>query len=83
MQRIRAYIINKCFCYFNDEQEKELNNIFLLLRVLDGHCCHNVTDGGIEGLGVSVDAGLGKCKSLHTLNIYGTKITTKGVQMAL
>ena len=48
-----------------------------------------VTDDGIKGLCVSVDdfgkenAGLGQCKSLHTLDIFGTKVTTKGVEMAL
>ena len=29
------------------------------------------------------NAGLGQCKSLHTLDIYGNKVTTKGVEMAL
>ena len=48
-----------------------------------------MTDDGIKGLCVSVDdfgkenAGLGQCKSLHTLDIFGTKVTTKGVEMAL
>ena len=48
-----------------------------------------MTDDGIKGLCVSVDdlgkenAGLGQCKSIHTLDIYGTKVTIKGVQLAL
>ena len=58
-----------------------------LLRVLEARRCP-VTDVGIKGLCVSVDdgevnAGLGQCKSLHTLDIFGTKVTTKGVEMAL
>ena len=30
-----------------------------------------------------VDKGLGRCKSIETLKIDGTKVTTKGIQMAL
>ena len=48
-----------------------------------------VTDVGIKGLCVSIDdfgkenVGLGQCKSLQTLDIFGTKVTIKGVQLAL
>ena len=55
---------------------------------MEAQGCPNVTDVGMKGLCGSVDdgkanAGLGQCKSLHTLDIYGTKVTTKGVEMAL
>ena len=48
-----------------------------------------MTDVGIKGLCVSIDdfgkenVGLGQCKSLHTLDISGTEVTIRGVQLAL
>ena len=51
--------------------------------------CEKITDAGIQGLCVSVnhlgeeDQRLGQCKSIETLFIGGTRITKKGVQIAL
>ena len=48
-----------------------------------------VTDDGIKGLCVSVDdfgkanTGLGQCKSIQTLDVFGINITNKGVQMII
>ena len=64
-------------------------NIFHLSRVLEARHCQAVTDDGIKGLCVSVDdfgranAGRGQCKSIYTLDIFGTNVTNKGIQMAL
>ena len=52
------------------------------------NCC--LTDVGIKGLcSIGVDGfgnakdRLGQCKSIHTLNVLGTQVTKKGIQMAL
>ena len=55
---------------------------------MEAQGCPNVTDVGMKGLCVSVDdgkanAGLGQCKSIHTLDIFATQVTIKGVQLAL
>ena len=48
-----------------------------------------MTDAGIKGLCVSVDAAglendrIGRCKSIHTLRINGTEISLEGIQIAL
>ena len=48
-----------------------------------------MTDAGIKGLCVSVDAAglendrIGRCKSIHTLRINGTEVSLEGIQTAL
>ena len=41
-------------------------------------CRCSVTDAGIEGLFV-----IGQCKSIQILNLIGTKVTFKGITIAL
>ena len=85
LQRIEVFY--KSFT-FVEQESVQFDFFFHFFRVLEAQCCP-VTDNGIRGLCVSVDdlgeanPGHGQCKSIHTLDIYGTKVTIKGVQLAL
>ncbi len=66
-----------------------MKTVTYFIRELNVSGCEKITDAGIQGLCVSVnhlgeeDQRLGQCKSIETLFIGGTRITKKGVQIAL
>jgi hypothetical protein len=66
-----------------------VKTVTYFIRELNVSGCEKITDAGIQGLCVSVnhlgeeDQRLGQCKSIETLFIGGTRITKKGVQIAL